>query len=71
MEDRALDNLYLCRTYKITSLKLIMLLISMATLNGIINTTVFTATQPIKIKAPYAIDSYSVHQTVVPYKILL
>jgi len=43
----------------------------MATLNGIINTTVFTATQPIKIKAPYAIDSYSVHQTVVPYKILL
>jgi len=71
MEDRALDNLYLCRTYKIMSLKLIMLLISMATLNGIINTTVFTATQPIKIKTLYAIDSYSVHQTVVPNKILL
>ena len=70
VEDRALDNLYLCRTYKIMSLKLIMLLISMATLNGIINTTVFTATQPIKTKTLYAIDFYSVHQTVVPYKIL-
>lgn len=53
------------------SLKLLMLLINMVTLNGIINTTVFTATQPIKIKTLYMIDFYSVHQTVVPHKILL
>ena len=43
----------------------------MATLNGIIDMTVFTATQPIKTKTLYAIDFYSVHQTVVPYKILV